>query len=118
MAKSSTELKKLALSTGIKKSDESLKKRSLSDDKGTSGRAAAAAEDKNRIDSLRSTYERSKDMIERYGKDAPKSRGFMAYEGQSGTAKKKSGGVVRKAKGGMVRGTGCAVRGTKTAKRY
>jgi hypothetical protein len=118
MAKTSTELKRLALSTGIKKSDESLKKRKLSDDKGTSGRSAALAEDASRSRSLLDTYNRSKDMIERYGTDAPKARGFMAYEGQSGTAKKKSGGVVKKAMGGTVRGAGCATRGTKKAKQY
>ena len=108
---SSTDLTKLVLSTGVKKANASLQERNLSKDKGTSGRAAAAAKDKARLGSLRSTYERSKDMVERYGTDAPKARGFMAYEGQSGTTKKKSGGVVKKAGGGSMRGAGCAVRG-------
>jgi hypothetical protein len=108
---SSTELKKLNLSTGIKKVDERDAKFATYADRGTSGRDAGLKEAAPRLSSLRSTYKRSKDMIERYGTDAPKARGFMAYEGQSGTTKKKSGGVVKKAGGGTMRGTGAAVRG-------
>jgi hypothetical protein len=53
-------------------------------------------------------HAKSKKMIDQYGGDAAKSRGFMAYDKP----------VAKKAKGGTVRGTGCAVRGTKTAKQY
>jgi len=96
---SSTELKKLNLNTGIKKVDERDAKFATYADRGTSGRDAGLKEAAPRLSSLRSTYERSKDMIERYGKDAPKGRSFMAYEGQSGTTKKQSGGVVKMKEG-------------------
>ena len=104
-------LKALALRVGNEKANASLKQRNSYNDKGVSGRDWAAKQDEARMKSLTATYDRSKDLIERYGTDAPKARGFMAYEGQSGTTKKKSGGVVKKAGGGSMRGTGAAVRG-------
>jgi hypothetical protein len=89
-------LKGLALRVGNQKANESLKQRSSYNDKGASGRDFAAKQDNARMESLTATHNRSKDMVKRYGTDAPKARGFMAYEGQSGTTKKQSGGVVKK----------------------
>lgn len=94
---SSTELKKLNLNTGMKKVDERDAKFATYADRGTSGRDAGLKEATERLNDLRATYKGSKDLIERYGTDAPKARGFMAYEGQSGTAKKKAmGRAVKK----------------------
>lgn len=104
-------LKGLALRVGNEKATASLKQRSLYNDKGKSGRDFAAKQDDARMKGLTATHNQSKDLIERYGTDAPKARGFMAYEGQSGTTKKQSGGVVKKAGGGSMRGAGAAVRG-------
>jgi hypothetical protein len=59
----------------------------------------------NAIDKAHANSEK---MIEQYGGDAAKSRGFMAYDKP----------VAKKAKGGAVRGCGCAVRGNKAAKQY
>jgi hypothetical protein len=96
---SSTELKKLNLKRGTEKLNERDAKFATYQDRGTSGRAVGLKEATARLGDLRATYKGSKDLIERYGKDAPNARSFMAYEGQSGTAKKKGGGVVKMKEG-------------------
>ena len=99
MAKTSKQLGTSNLNTAVEKINAKDAKRATYDDRGTSGRDAGDKEASKRGSSIASTFIRSKDMIERYGKDAPNARSFMAYEGQSGVAKKKGGGVVKMKEG-------------------
>ena len=96
MAKTSKQLESLNFDTSIKKLDARDAKLRTYKDRGTSGREAGVMEAIGRGNKIYEAYDRSKDMIERYGKDAPNARSFMAYEGQSGTAKKKAaGGMIK-----------------------
>ena len=85
MAMSSKQLSKLNFDTAVKKIGESTEKRDTYKDRGTSGRDFAEKESAARNQTIHDTYGRSKDMLKQYGKDAPRGRSFMAYEGQSGT---------------------------------
>jgi hypothetical protein len=97
MAKTSKKLESLNIDTAVKKIGESTDKRETYADRGKAGRDFAEKESAARNNTIYDTYGRSQDMIERYGKDAPKGRSFMAYEGQSGTVKKKAmGGPMHK----------------------
>ena len=92
MARTSKELADLNKQTAAQKETARYKKFSTYKDRGTSGREAGVREAIGRGNEIYEAYDRSKDMIERYGKDAPNARSFMAYEGQSGTVKKKAAG--------------------------
>jgi hypothetical protein len=107
MAKTSKELASLNTGTGLKKLNARDAKLKTYDDRGTSGRDAGLTEALTRGNQIFNTHERSEDMIKRYGKDAPKGRSFMAYEGQSGTAEKKgykNGGCVMAGRGSKYKG--------------
>ena len=86
MAKTAKELKALNADTAIK---------NLPTEVPRPGRAAKlkdlAKEDSRVLD----TYRRSEEMIERYGKDAPRGRSFMRY---------KNGGCVMAGRGSKYKG--------------
>lgn len=107
MAKTSEELKASTLKRGVEKMDARDKKFSTYLDRGTSGRDAGLKEAAGRTNQIARTYATDSDLISRYGKDAPNARSFMAYEGQSGTAKKKgykNGGCVMAGRGSKYKG--------------